>query len=175
MFLQDRVARNQTQPHKCVKFANNSPDGHALPDRDGRIKRTLDFAYGKRLPILADGKRRRGADQKRPVRLGVAAVDRLAPFALTQHPRNPQSRLLQVKRGNTLPAQAERTLHNPLRTRRHQLIDHFFPFVQLQSWQSICPFSNVVCPPLHHGLTWSACISSSANFLPQSGQTPPCF
>ena len=30
---------------------------------------------------------------------------------------------------------------------------YFFPFVQLQPWQSIWPFSSVVCPPLHHGVT----------------------
>ena len=53
-------------------------------------------------------------------------------------------------------------------------------FSRLWSLQSICPFSKVVCPPLLHGILWSACISSKSHFIsfPSAlhiGQIPCCL
>ena len=85
--------------HEVGEFADDALGAHVLPNGNGRGELAGHSSQGYLLPEPAARPRRRKADQERPVRLGIAAVDGL-PFALPQPPRNLQRRLLQVKRGD---------------------------------------------------------------------------
>ena len=75
--------------HEVCEFADDAPDAHVLPNGNGLGELAGHSSQGYLLPKPASRPRRRKADQERPVRLGVAAVDGL-PFALPQRPRNLQ-------------------------------------------------------------------------------------
>ena len=68
---------NEASLHEVGEFADDAPDAHVLPNGNGRGELAGHSSQGYLLPEPAARPRRRKADQKRPVRLGVAAVDAL--------------------------------------------------------------------------------------------------
>ena len=72
--------------HEVGEFADDTPGAHVLPDGNGRVELAGHSSQGYLLPEPAARPRRRKADQERPVKLGVAAVNGLPfaePFRLT--------------------------------------------------------------------------------------------